>query len=823
MQINPQYTDVILPLALANTYTYRLPEELAASVRTGMRVVVPFGNKKIYTAIVYDLHNRKPENFEPKEILALLDKEPVVRKNQLKFWEWIAQYYQCTLGEVFKAAIPSGLKLESETIISIVPDFEAESPLKPREQQILDILSSHGSMTVSELNKEVDLKNVLPLAKRLMDLGAIAINEEVKERYKPKTETYIRLSEYYAGSEKLESVFNELARAKKQLDLLMFYLHQSHFFVKNGLLEISKKELLEKSGASLPVLNVLLEKGIFETYQKEIGRLEFSRKTETQPIHALTEEQQRAYHEIMELFRQKQTVLLHGVTSSGKTELYIHLIEEVLKIGKQVLFLLPEIALTAQITSRLKRVFGNKLGIYHSRFSDAERVEIWNNLLNNKGYQVILGVRSSVFLPFRELGLVIVDEEHENTYKQFDPAPRYHARNAAIVLASMSGAKVLLGSATPSIESYYNAQTGKFGLVELSTRFEGIQMPEILIADTKEARRKKEMQLHFTPLLFQQMKNALERKEQIILFQNRRGFAPYMECKSCACVPKCKNCDVSLTYHKMIDQLTCHYCGYTIPVPVTCPACGNPALETKGFGTEKIEEEVAELFPEVRVARLDLDTARSRKSYEKIITDFENGKIDVLVGTQMISKGLDFERVRVVGILNADSLLNYPDFRSYERAFQLMAQVSGRAGRKNNRGIVVLQTGEPSHILIHQVKQNNFCEMYSVQLEERQLFKYPPFFRLIYIHVKGRDFDIVGKAAEYLAQGLRNVFGNRVYGPDKPVITRIQNLHIKKIVLKIEQEASFEKAKQLLNEVSNHTLANAAFKSVFIQVDVDPV
>ncbi len=823
MQTPPQYIDVILPLALANTYTYRLPEEFAAAIRAGMRVIVPFGNKKIYTAIVYDLHDRKPENFEPKEILTVLDKEPVVRKSQIKFWEWIAQYYQCTLGEVFKAAVPSGLKLESETVISAVPDFEAESPLKTKEQQVLDILSAHGSMTVSELNREIDLKNVLPLAKRLMELGVISINEEVKERYKPKTETYIRLSEYYADSEKLETVFNGLNRAKKQLDLLMFYLHQSRFFVKNDRQEISRKELLEKSGTSLSILNTLLEKGIFETYQKEIGRLDASRKITIQPIHPLTGEQQRAYREIMDQFKQKQTVLLHGVTSSGKTELYIHLIEEVLKIGKQVLFLLPEIALTTQLTTRLKRVFGNKLGIYHSRFSDAERVEIWNNMLNANSYQVILGVRSSIFLPFRELGLIIVDEEHENTYKQFDPAPRYHARNAAIVLAAMSGAKVLLGSATPSVESYYNAQKGKFGLVELFTRFEGIQMPEILIVDTKEAKRKKEMRLHFTPLLLQQMKNALERKEQIILFQNRRGFAPYVECKSCACVPKCKNCDVSLTYHKTTNQLTCHYCGYTIPVPEKCPACGNPALEAKGFGTEKIEEEVLELFPDVRVARLDLDTARSRKNYEKIITDFENGKIDVLVGTQMISKGLDFERVRVVGILNADSLLNYPDFRSYERAFQLMAQVSGRAGRKNNRGIVVLQTGDPSHLLIHQVKQNSFREMYDRQLEERQLFKYPPFHRLIYIHVKGRDFNVVDKAAGYLAQGLRSVFGDRVYGPDKPIITRIQNLHIKKIMLKIEQEASFEKAKQLLNDITAHTLANAAFKPVFIQVDVDPM
>ncbi len=823
MLTNPQYIDVILPLALANTYTYRLPAELAATIRAGMRVIVPFGNKKIYTAIVYDLHSRKPENFEPKEVLSVLDHEPVVRKSQLKFWEWIAQYYQCTLGEIFKAAVPSGLKLESETIISAVPDFEAEAPLKPKEQQLLDILSAHESMSVSELNKELDTKNILPLAKRLMELGAIAINEEVKQRYKPKTETFVRLSEYYADSAKLETVFNELNRAKKQLDLLMFYLHQSRFFVKNDWQEISKKELLEKGGASLPIFNALVEKGIFETYQKEVGRLDSSKKTVTQPTYPLTEMQQQAYREIMEQFKQKQTVLLHGVTSSGKTELYIHLIEEVLKVGKQVLFLLPEIALTTQITSRLKRVFGNKLGIYHSRFSDAERVEIWNNLLNNNGYQVILGVRSSIFLPFKELGLIIVDEEHENTYKQFDPAPRYHARNAAIVLASMSGAKVLLGSATPSVESYYNAQKGKFGLVELSSRFEGIQMPEILIADTKESKRKKEMQQHFTPLLFQQMKNALERKEQIILFQNRRGFAPYVECKSCACVPKCKNCDVSLTYHKITNQLTCHYCGYTIPVPETCPACGNPALETKGFGTEKIEEEVLELFPGVRVARLDLDVARSRKNYEKIISDFENGKIDVLVGTQMISKGLDFERVRVVGILNADSLLNYPDFRSYERAFQLMAQVSGRAGRKNNRGIVVLQTSDPAHPLIYQVKQNNFREMYDVQLEERQLFKYPPFHRLIYIHVKGRDFTIVEKAAEYLSHGLRAIFGDRVYGPDKPVVTRIQNLHIKKIMLKVEQEASSEKAKQLLNEVVAHTLANAAFKPVFVQVDVDPM
>jgi primosomal protein N' (replication factor Y) len=823
LQTIPQYIDVILPLALANTYTYRISGEMAMLARVGMRIIVPFGKKKFYTGLVYELHNREPEHVEVKEVISLLDKEPVVRKNQLKFWLWIADYYQCTLGEVFKAALPSGLKLESETIISIVADYIADSPLKPKEQQFLDLLSSSGQMKINELSKEMSVKNILPLVKKLMDAGAVEIREEIKERYKPKTETYVKLTDTYSQSGKLEELFESLSRTKKQLDLLMFYLSYSNFFQEKERKEVTKKELLEKSGISLSVLNVLQEKGIMEAYRKEKGRLDLSDLSGLQSGHSLSDEQQKAYSEILALYREKQTVLLHGVTSSGKTEVYIHLIEEVLKQGKQVLFLLPEIALTTQITSRLKKVFGNKLGIYHSRFPDAERVEIWNNLLFNKGYQIILGVRSSVFLPFRELGLVIVDEEHENTYKQFDPAPRYHARNASIILASMHGAKVLLGSATPSVESYYNAHTGKYGLVRLLNRYEGIQLPEIMVADIKEARRKKQMKQDFSPLLYKEMKEALERKEQIILFQNRRGFAPYVECCSCSAVPRCKNCDVSLTYHKRNNELVCHYCGYIIPLPEKCPACGNPALESRGFGTEKIEEEIAQVFPEATVGRLDMDTARSRKNYEKIIFDFEKGKIDILIGTQMISKGLDFDRVRVVGVLNADSLLNYPDFRSFERAFQLMAQVAGRAGRRNNRGRVILQTSTPSHPVITQVVNNNYEEMYNVQLDERKLFKYPPFCRLIYIYVKGKDFYMTEKAADLLADNLKTVFGVRVYGPDKPVITRIQNLHIKKIMLKIEVEAPSDKAKKLLREIVNHTLAQGLFKSIFIQVDVDPV
>lgn len=816
------YVDVILPLALSNTYTYILPDEFKAKACVGARVIVPFGSRKMYTALIYEFHTDSPENFEPKEVWALLDDSPIVGNHQLDFWNWLSTYYNCTLGEVFKAALPSGFKLESESVVTLVEDFEASQPLKKNEQQMLDLLASRGEMSVADLSKSMEQKNVLPIVKRLMDIGALALNEEVKEKYKPKTETYVRMSPFYYDEEHLHQAFDSLGKARKQLDLLMYYLQYSQFLTKDNVLEISKKDLLERSGSTPAILSALLEKGYLEVYSKEKGRLDTS-SGRVQEMHPLSEEQKRAYREIMVLFRQKQTVLLHGVTSSGKTEIYIHLIEEVLKLGKQVLFLLPEIALTTQITNRLKRVFGSQLGVYHSKYSDAERVEVWNNLLNDKGIKVVLGVRSSVFLPFKNLGLVIVDEEHEATYKQNDPAPRYHARNSAIVLATMHGAKVLLGSATPSIESYYNAQTGKYGLVELFQRHAGISMPEILVDDVKEAKRKKQMKSIFGPLLVDQVNKALQRKEQVILFQNRRGFSPYVECKDCACVPKCKNCDVSLTYHKSLNVLTCHYCGYSIPMPEVCPACGNPSLGTVGYGTEKIEEEVQQQFPGVRVARLDLDVARSRKSYEKIISDFERGEIDILVGTQIVSKGLDFERVRVVGILNADMLLNYPDFRAYERAYQLMAQVSGRAGRKNNQGIVVLQTNEPTHQVISQVKANAYKEMFDSQMEERRLFRYPPFTRLTYIYVKGRDFATVKRAADYFSVCLRSVFADRVYGPDQPVVGRVQNQFIFKVMLKVELAVKPDQVRELLKKVSDHLLSQPEYKSIVLYSDVDPM
>ena len=818
------YIDVILPLALSNAYTYAVSDEFKEEVTVGTRVVVPFGNKKTYTALVYHINTEKPKEVEPKEIMMILDKVPIVNPSQMRLWEWIAMYYQCTIGEIFKAALPSGLKLESETVITVVEDFEADHQLKPKEEEVLDALESNKKpMTIDELNKAVALKNGLPVVKHLMEMGAVEISEELKEKYHAKTETMISLDPQFTNEEKLHALFDELEKAPKQMKLLMTYLNESHFLSATEVKEINKKELLDKCGCAPAILKALTDKRIFVTYQKEVGRnASLKQELHTEPIHPLTSAQQSAYESIVSQFATKQTILLHGVTSSGKTEIYIHLIQEVIKSGKQALFLLPEIALTTQITTRLLRVFGSQMCVYHSKFSDAERVEIWNNMLKGEHCQVILGVRSSIFLPFKNLGLVIVDEEHETSYKQYDPAPRYNARDCAIVLASMCGAKVLLGSATPGIETFCNAQSGKYGYTELSTRYEGIQMPRIIVADTQEAIKHKTMQLNFTPELIKEMGEAFKNKEQVILFQNRRGFSPYIQCKSCGYVPRCKNCDVSLTYHKSTNQLTCHYCGYTYAMPERCPACGNASLIPIGLGTEKIEEEVTELFPEAKVARLDLDVAKSRKNYEKIIADFENGNTDVLVGTQIISKGLDFERVRVVGILNADLMLNYPDFRADERAFQLMAQVSGRAGRHNTRGIVVIQTSLPEHPIIEQVKGNNYAAMYKQQMEERYTFHYPPYFRLIYLYVKGKDYDMTTHAAAEFAANLRAVFASRVYGPDKPVITRIKNMEIRKITLKIERTADFGKAKGLIKNCIDNTLNMGRFKSVFIYSDVDP-
>ena len=818
-----KYIDVIVPLPLSGTFTYSVPDEWADAVRIGMRVVVPFGKKKMYTAIVSILHTHKPELlYEVKDVICLLDNQPVLRYPQLKFWEWIGAYYQAYPGDVYQAAVPAGLKLESETRVCINPDFEAEHILSEKEQRILDALSDGKPVNVAELNKVTEIRDVLPTLKILLEKGAVEVSEELTEKFRAKTDTFVRLSDDARHEEKLRRIFDELGRAKKQLDVLMMYIDLSKCLIPARQREVTRKELLEKSGASPAVLAALVERGVLETYLKEIGRLDISDQ-QTNAVYALNEFQQTALSSIEKQFKEKSVVLLHGVTSSGKTEIYIHLIQKILDEGKQVLYLVPEIALTTQLTSRLKRVFGKRLGVYHSKFSDAERVEIWNNVLNDKSYEVIIGVRSSIFLPFRQLGLVIVDEEHESSYKQYDPAPRYHARNAAIVLASMHGAKTLLGTATPSIESYFNTETGKYGLVELHQRHEEMQLPEIVVVDTKEAYHKKRMEGHFSDVLLEKIAKALGNNEQIILFQNRRGYAPYIECKGCAYVPKCKNCDVSLTVHKVFNTLACHYCGYTEPIPTICPVCKTPNLNTKGFGTEKIEDEIRQIFPDARVSRMDLDTTRSKKSYEKLITDFENHKVDILIGTQMVTKGLDFEHVSLVGILNADNMLNFPDFRAHERAYQLMAQVSGRAGRKNKRGLVVLQTSQPEHTVIGQVIRNDYAAMYKLQTEERKQFKYPPYFRMIQVTLRHKDVHVLQQAAFTLAGQLRAIFGSRVLGPIDPVVSRIQNLFIKQIILKIENEASPAKAKEMLQHASDELLTQSRFKAVRIGLDVDPV
>ena len=737
-------------------------------------------------------------------------------------WEWLADYYLCTQGDVYKAALPSGLKLESETIVEYNPDFEADAPLSEREQLVLDLLAKEPEQCVTKLEKESGLKNILTVIKSLLDKEALFVKEELRRTYKPKTEARVRLAPDASGEENLRRIFDELERAPKQLALLMKYVELSGVLGDGASKEVSKKELLQRASASPAIFNGLVEKQIFEVYYQEIGRLN-RLVGKTVELNVLNEHQQRAYHEIMQSFQEKNVCLLHGVTSSGKTEVYIHLIEETLRQGRQVLYLLPEIALTTQITERLKRVFGSRLGIYHSKFPDAERVEIWQKQLTEEGYDIILGVRSSVFLPFRNLGLVIVDEEHENTYKQQDPAPRYHARNAAIVLASMYGAKTLLGTATPSVETWQNATTGKFGWVELKERYKEIQLPEIIPVDIKELHRKKRMTGQFSPLLLQYVREALDNKQQVILFQNRRGFAPMIECRTCGWVPKCKNCDVSLTYHKGINQLTCHYCGYTYQLPRSCPACEGAELMHRGFGTEKIEDDVKLIFPEASVARMDLDTTRTRSAYEKIIADFEQGKTDILIGTQMVSKGLDFDHVSVVGILNADTMLNYPDFRSYERAFQLMAQVAGRAGRKNKRGRVVLQTKSIDHPIIRQVMTNDYEDMVAGQLAERQMFHYPPYYRMVYVYLKNRNETLLDVMAHTMAEKLRALFGNRILGPDKPPVARIQTLFIRKIVVKIEQNAPMSRARELLLRVQREMIEDERFKSLIVYYDVDPM
>jgi len=819
-----KYADVILPLPLENSYTYRIPPDLEKAVTQGCRVIVHFGKKKYYTAIVMDIHDREPVSaYEVKPIFALLDATPILRRPQLRFWQWISSYYLCALGDVYKAALPSGLKLESETAVLYNEDFEADSPLRPNEQSVLDAFAGTLRLTVSELEKKTGLRNVMPIVSSLMARGAVIVSEELKKGFVPRKQMFIRLAGNYREENKLEEAFNELRRAKKQEMLLVCFLELSHALNPSLTKEVSKKELLEHAGCVSAVLDGLLKRGILESYEKEVGRLQvhICRPRSMQP---LTKPQEEAYDTIHQVFKSKEVCLLHGVTSSGKTEIYVRMISDALSLGRQVLYLLPEIAITTQITERLARLFGDKLLVYHSKFSDNERVEIWNKLLQSNEPFVVLGVRSSLFLPFRNLGLIIVDEEHETSYKQQEPAPRYHARNAAMVLAGMHGAKTLLGSATPSIDSYYNATSGKYGLVELNVRYGECLMPEIIPVNVKELRRKKIMKdTLFSPLLIEKIDSALEEKKQVILFQNRRGFAPLVECKQCGWVPHCEHCDVSLTYHKFKEQLVCHYCGYTRRMPSHCLSCNGTELKMMGFGTEKVEEEIASLFPHAKTDRLDFDTARTRTAYERIISDFEKGKISILIGTQMLSKGLDFANVTVVGILSADNLMNFPDFRAHERAFQLMVQVSGRAGRRDKRGTVVLQTNQPEHPIIRLVEQFDYKGMVEMQLAERSLFRYPPYYRLIVIVLRSRNDMILREMSEIYAGKLRSKLGERVLGPVIPVITRVQTLHIRHILLKIEVSAGIAPIRELLSQVYQEMRLYPAFKQIILHADVDPV
>ncbi len=812
------FVEVILPLAIAKNYTYRVPFEMNDAVMVGKRVVVQFGKSKLYTAIIASISRLAPEKYEAKYLIELLDDRSLVTGEQLHFWQWMADYYMCNVGEVMNAALPSALKLASETRIMLNKGFEYDrSALHDKEFLIVEALDIQPELSVSDIIKLLGQKTVMPILKLLFEKNIIHISEEVSERYKPRTRTFISLNPIYRNQDNLKELFGILEkRAPKQADAVLAYIklarHQK---------SISKSELIEESGAGDSSIKSLVEKEIFIIEEKNVSRLYYEEE-EALDTFELSEQQQEVLSHIKNEFEQKDVVLLHGITSSGKTQVYIRLIEEMIASGRQVLYLLPEIALTTHIIERLRQYFGANIGIYHSRFNDNERVEVWQKVLNND-YSVVLGARSSVFLPFNDLGLIIVDEEHETSYKQYDPAPRYNARDAAIFLANRYKAKVLLGSATPSFESYYNARIHKYGLAELTERYGGVQLPEIEVVSITAETKGKTMQSHFTSVLMEDIKQALEHKEQVILFQNRRGYAPLLLCKICAYTPKCINCDVSLTFHKSSGKLHCHYCGYKEDAPQICPACGSTHLEYKGFGTEKIEDELAIILPDARIARMDLDSTRSRNSLQTLLNDLEEKKIDILIGTQMVAKGLDFSGVTVIGVINADSLLKFPDYRANERSYQMLAQVSGRAGRRGKQGKVVIQTYDPNHRVIKQVIGNDYNDLYFTEMEERRSFKYPPFYRIINLDVKHKDPAIVNNQADYLAVELRKHFGDRVIGPEFPLVGRIRNYYIKTIMLKFEKDlVSVNKAKTIIRDVITQFQTTRLSKGSVVQPDVDP-
>ena len=820
-----QYAEVILPLPLNATFTYRIPEDMVQRIKVGQRVIVQFGSKKFYTGIIESISPIAPEGYEVKDIVSILDDFSITKHPQLKLWHWISEYYLCSIGDVYKAAVPAGLKVESETFIELDKDFEEdeENRLSEREVIICQLLEHEGKLSTSDIEKKTGFKNSLNIINHLISIGAVIVSEKLIERYRSKKETYIKLTAEPGDSEGLHKAFDAVKGAKKQETLLLALIEMSCFTRKGAEnLEVSRAQLLERTGVTTAIISALAKKGIIEVYKKEINRFQFSGVV-TYKLPTLSEAQENALNSITDSFSEHAITLLHGVTSSGKTEIYIHLLSRILQQSKQALFLVPEIALTTQLTHRLQKVFGERVLIYHSRFSDNERVDIWKKLLTEDEPCVVIGARSSLFLPFSNLGIVIVDEEHESSYKQYDPAPRYNARDVAIVLASMHGAKTLLGSATPSIETYYKAKTGKFGFVELLTRYENVTLPQIETVDMTIARKRYLTNGSFAKPTIDAANEALNNKNQIIVFHNRRGFAPMARCKQCAWTPKCEHCDVSLTYHRFQNQLICHYCGASYPLPTICPACKEPAVEILGYGTERIEEEVANLFPDHKILRMDLDTTRNKDNYENIIEDFSNHKANILVGTQMVTKGLDFGGVSLVAVLNADRLINFPDFRSAERAYNMLEQVSGRAGRRNTQGKVIVQTSNPSHPIIDFLKNHDYTGFFNHEIEERKEFNYPPFTRVIYIYLKHRDNNTLSEIATIYASHLRQLFGNRVFGPEEPIISRIQSLYIRKIMLKVETNASMAKVKKILRNTYEQMHQLPRMKGMIVYYDVDPM
>nr|WP_121273359.1 primosomal protein N' [Pedobacter schmidteae] len=809
------FIEVVLPLSLAKNYSYRVPYELNDQIAVGKRVVLQFGKNKIYTALVKSISNTAPELYQAKYIIDVVDEHPIITSQQLQLWDWMTGYYLCNEGDVMAAALPAGLKLASETIIMLKDDAEPEEVLTDKETLVVNALNHQKRLALDDVSTLLGQKTVYPIIHSLLEKGYIYIAEEVVEKYRPLLKSFVTLNDFYKDEENLKQLFSILERAPKQLNALLTYIKLS----RQQFL-IPKSQLLEESDCGQAAFKILQDKEIFRVEKRAVSRLK-ENEDDFVLNFELNEVQSEALYKIEQQFEEKDVVLLHGITASGKTQIYIKLIEKAIEKGGQVLFLLPEIALTTQIVQRIQRYFGDAIGVYHSKFNNNERVEIWNKVLNGK-YRVVLGARSAVFLPFKELKLIVVDEEHESSYKQQEPSPRYQARDVAVYLAHLHQAKTILGSATPSVESYYNALNHKYGLVTVTERFGGVQLPNHEVVSISEETKKKKMISYFSEKLTDEIADTIAQKEQVILFQNRRGYATILICATCGYAPKCVNCDVSLTYHKTSGKLHCHYCGYHQSSVNICPACGSVHIEQKGFGTERVEEELSLVFPEAKIARLDVDSTRTKNGLQQIIADFQEKKTDILIGTQMVAKGLDFDNVTLIGVINADTLFNYPDFRAFERSYQLLAQVAGRAGRRDKQGKVIIQAYDAEHRIIKQVIENKYLEMYEDELAERRQFHYPPFTRLIFINIKHKDQDLLNVAAQRFATALRVQLGRRVLGPEQPMVSRVRNYYIKQVIIKSDKDTSIQKVKAILKETILQFQTEKDYRAVNIQVDVDP-